>query len=123
MGVDVAVGEGVTVGVIVGVGVTVGVGTGVCVGVTLAVGVAVTVGDTVALGVGVGSGGRSTGFRQTPSPRVPANKELLSAHEASTIGIGHPGKPSLRAVQDAPLSVDKNIPASFPPKIAPPLNV
>jgi hypothetical protein len=43
--------------------------------------------------------------------------------EASTAGIGQVGNASFMSVQDAPLSVDKNIPAVFPANIELPLSV
>jgi hypothetical protein len=100
----------------VGVGVDVDVDVDVGVGVTVAVGVGVDVGVDVTVGVGVGVPVPSS-LRQTPSPKVPANKYASSAQEASTGGIGHVGKPWLMSAQDAPLSVDKNMPAVFPANI------
>ena len=101
-----------------------GVGLGVAVAVTVAVGVGVDVGVDVADAVGVGVGVPvPSSLRQTPSPKVPANKYASSAQEASTGGIGHVGKPWLMSAQDAPLSVEKNIPAVSPANIELPLNV
>ena len=131
-------GRGPGVGRALGVGLNrgVGVGRGVAVAVTVAVGVgeaggvgvgladAVAVGVAVADGLGVGVGVPvPSSLRQTPSPKVPANKYASSAQEASTGGIGHVGKPWLMSAQDAPLSVDKNMPAVFPANIELPLSV